>query len=77
MPRIGSVSFVPVLTAARHLAGPSIAVIFVVIVTIVRIRLGDLLPGLTVFSLYYPAILGAALIGGGASAALALLLSSG
>jgi two-component sensor histidine kinase/PAS domain-containing protein len=58
--------------AARRLAGPASAVLFVVLATLARMALGNLLPRVTVFSLYYPAILGAALIGGELAAAVAL-----
>lgn len=71
----GTVSFtLPPL--ARRLAGPASAVIFIGAAMAARVLLGNLLPGLTVFSLYYPAILGAALIGGEASATLALVLGA-
>ena len=49
--------------AIRGLGGPLSAVVFVLAATGLRIWLGGLLPGVTVFSLYYPAILGAALVG--------------
>jgi two-component sensor histidine kinase/PAS domain-containing protein len=75
MPRKGFVSLALVVTWAHRLAGPVSAIVFVLIASGVRIGLGQLLPGLSVFSLYYPAILGAALIGGGPAAALALVLS--
>ncbi|CAN7282283.1 ATP-binding protein [Phenylobacterium sp. LjRoot225] len=58
------------------MVGPLSAVGFVLLAAALRTVLGERLPGLTVFSLYYPAILGAALIGGEAAAALALVLSA-
>jgi len=72
MPHKGSASFAPLLASVRRLAGPLCAVAFVIAATAV----GALLPGLSVFNLYYPAILGAALIGGEVSAAIALGLSA-
>lgn len=76
MPHRGSARFAPLLAWARPLVGPLCAVAFVVAATAVRLWLGGLLPGLSVFNLYYPAILGAALIGGEVSAAIALALSA-
>jgi two-component sensor histidine kinase/PAS domain-containing protein len=76
MPPSGSARFASLRPLARRLAGPASAVVFVGVAMAARILLGNLLPGLTVFSLYYPAILGAALIGGEASAALALVLGA-
>jgi two-component sensor histidine kinase/PAS domain-containing protein len=67
--------FAPTAAAARRLAGPASAVIFVLFATGVRLGLAAPIRGLTVFSIYYPAILGAALVGGELSAALALVLS--
>ncbi len=66
-------SFAP---AGRRLAGPAFAVLFVLVATGVRLGLGNLFPGLAVFSLYYPAVLGAALVGGELSTALALIVAS-
>jgi two-component sensor histidine kinase/PAS domain-containing protein len=62
---------------ARRFAGPLCAILFVALATAARNWLGGTFPSLTVFSLYYPAILGAALVGGWATAAFALLLSFG
>lgn len=76
MPRKPTAGFVPLVAVARRAGGPLSAVLFVLIAAGVRVALGGLLPGLTVFSLYYPAILGAALIGGEVAAALALVLSA-
>jgi two-component sensor histidine kinase/PAS domain-containing protein len=76
MPHRGSASFASLLAWTRRLAGPICAVVFVVAATAARLWLGGLLPGLSVFNLYYPAILGAALIGGEVSAAIALVLSA-
>ena len=75
MPRESTARYARLLALSRPLAGPSAAILFVVLATTTRLWLGGLIPGLTVFSLYYPAILGAALIGGELSAALALGLS--
>jgi two-component sensor histidine kinase/PAS domain-containing protein len=63
------------VASARQVGGPLSGVAFVLLAAAVRVQLGALLPGLTIFSLYYPAILGAALIGGETAAALALVLS--
>ena len=71
----GSARFGP-FRRAQRLAGPLGAVALVAAATALRLTLGGLLPGLSVFNLYYPAILGAALIGGEVSAALALGLSA-
>src|SRR5689334_11772611 len=60
----------------RHMVGPLCALAFVGVASAIRIWLGQALPGLTVFNLYYPAILGAALVGGELAAALALALSA-
>lgn len=60
------------VAAAGGLAGPLSAGLFVLVATVLRVSLGKLLPGLSVFSLYYPAILGAALVGGELAAAIAL-----
>jgi two-component sensor histidine kinase/PAS domain-containing protein len=62
---------------ARRLAAPASAVGFVLLALVVRVLLGRLLTGLSVFGLFYPAVLGAALLGGEASAAIALVLSFG
>jgi two-component sensor histidine kinase/PAS domain-containing protein len=75
MPRKGFVSLALVASWARHLAGPVSAVAFVLVASSVRLLLGQVIPGLTVFSLYYPAILAAALVGGGLAAGVALVLS--
>ncbi|MDB5445072.1 MAG: sensor histidine kinase protein [Phenylobacterium sp.] len=61
----------------RRLVGPALAVGFVLAATVVRGALGHSLTGLSVFSLFYPAILGSALVGGELSAAIALVLSFG
>lgn len=76
MPHSGSASFAYLRPLARRLAGPLSAVVFVGAATGARLWLGGLLPGLSVFNLYYPAILAAALIGGEGAAALALILSA-
>ena len=72
MARPATAWFIPSAATARGLAGPLSAALFVLAATGVRLWLGRLLPGMTVFSLYYPAILGAALIGGELAAAVAL-----
>jgi two-component sensor histidine kinase/PAS domain-containing protein len=66
-----------VAAATRRLVGPLSAVAFVLAATAARQWLAGLIVGFSIFSLYYPAILGAALIGGEAAAALALVLSAG
>lgn len=76
MPPRGSARFASIRPLAKRLAGPASAVVFVGVAMAARVLLGNLLPGLTVFNLYYPAILAAALVGGEASAALALVLSA-
>jgi two-component sensor histidine kinase/PAS domain-containing protein len=76
MPRREFPRFAPLPASARRLVGPFCAVAFVLLASAVRVWIGHLLPGVTVFNLYYPAILGAALIGGEFSAALALALSA-
>lgn len=76
MPRRDFPKFAPFPASARRLVGPFCAVAFVLLASAIRVWLGHLLPGLTVFNLYYPAILGAALIGGELAAALALALSA-
>jgi two-component sensor histidine kinase/PAS domain-containing protein len=76
MPRRDSSRFAPFAASAHELAGPVCAVGLVVLATTVRIWLGHVLPGLTVFSLFYPVILGSALIGGEFAAGLALVLSA-
>ena len=76
MPRREFPKFAPFPASARRLVGPFCAVAFVLLASAIRVWLGHLLPGLTVFNLYYPAILGAALIGGEVAAALALTLSA-
>jgi two-component sensor histidine kinase/PAS domain-containing protein len=76
MPRKDFLRFAQLPAWAPRLVGPLCAIAFVVLASALRLWLGRLLPGLTVFNLYYPAILGAALIGGEASAALALGLSA-
>ena len=62
--------------SAQRLVGPFSAVAFVLLASAARVWLGHLLPGVTVFNLYYPAILASALIGGELAAALALGLSA-
>lgn len=76
MPRRESSRFAPIAASAHQLVGPLCAVAFVALAITARIWMGALLPGLTVFSLFYPAILGAALIGGEIAAAVALVLSA-
>ena len=76
MPRREFPKFAPFPASARRLVGPFCAIAFVLLASAIRVWLGHLLPGLTVFNLYYPAILGAALIGGEGAAALALTLSA-
>jgi two-component sensor histidine kinase/PAS domain-containing protein len=61
---------------ARRLAAPACAVGFVLLALTARMLLGRVLSGLSVFGLFYPAILGAALLGGEFSAAIALTLSA-
>jgi two-component sensor histidine kinase/PAS domain-containing protein len=60
---------------ARRLAAPASAAGLVVLAMALRTLLGQWLTGLSVFSLFYPAILASALLGGGLSAAVALTLS--
>ena len=62
---------------AHRLVGPALAVAFVLAAATVRAGLGYNMAGLSVFSLFYPAILGAALVGGELSAAIALVLGFG
>jgi two-component sensor histidine kinase/PAS domain-containing protein len=66
-----------VAAATRRLLGPLSAVVFVLAATAARAWLSRYIPGFSVFSLYYPAILAAALVGGEVAAALALVLSLG
>lgn len=75
MTRNDFLAFAQLPAWARRLVGPFCAIAFVALASATRVWLGHLLPGLTVFNLYYPAILGAALIGGEIAAALALALS--
>lgn len=77
MPVDDDARFRSVIGAARGLSGPLIAVVLVMLATAVRTSLAHLLPQLTVFSLYYPAILASALAGGEFAAAVALGLSTG
>jgi two-component sensor histidine kinase/PAS domain-containing protein len=74
MARATTVRFHASAAVARGLIGPASAILFVLAATGVRLWLGRLIPAVTIFGLYYPAIMGAALIGGELSAALALVL---
>jgi two-component sensor histidine kinase len=77
MPLDANVSRRPVTAAARHLASLVLAVALVAAATLVRSWLAHrLVPGLSVFGLYYPAILASALIGGEGAALVALGLST-
>ncbi|HKR90131.1 MAG TPA: histidine kinase dimerization/phosphoacceptor domain -containing protein [Phenylobacterium sp.] len=76
MPRRHFLRFAQLPAWALRLVGPLCAIAFVGLASALRIGFGRLLPGLTVFNLYYPAILGAALIGGELAAAIALILSA-
>lgn len=77
MPRDAYIRLRPLIALARSLAGPLVAVALVTLATAVRAWLTQHLPGLAVFSLYYPAILASALFGGQFAAAIALGLSTG
>jgi len=67
----------PMIVAARHLASLLLAVTLVAAATLARSWLAHrLVPGLSVFGLYYPAILASALIGGEGAALVALGLST-
>ena len=75
MPRPEPVRFASPAGLARRARGPVCAVCFVLLALGFRLLLGRLLPELSIFTPYYPAILGAALVGGELSAAIALVLS--
>ena len=77
MPRAASARPAPLPAAARRLVGPACAVAFVLLAMGLRLLLSRWIPALAIFSLFYPAILGAALIGGELSALIALGLSFG
>jgi two-component sensor histidine kinase/PAS domain-containing protein len=66
-----------VAAATRRLLGPLSAVVFVLAAAALRVSLSRLIPGFSIFSLFYPAILAAALVGGELTAALAVVLSLG
>ena len=74
---IDDVRLQSVAGGARSLTGPLLAVALVAAATAFRVSLAPLLPQLTVFSLYYPAILASALVGGEFAAVVALGLSIG
>ena len=77
MQREAYARLVPLIAAARPLAGPVLAVALVALATALRAWLANLLPGLSVFNLYYPAILASALLGGELAAVVAVGLSVG
>jgi two-component sensor histidine kinase len=76
MPRSRTARIAHLVASTRPVHGALSAVVFVLAAASLRTALGGLLPGLTIFSLYYPAILAAALIGGESAAVLALVLST-
>jgi len=66
----------PMIAAARGLLGPFAAVAMVALATATHALLMQFVPRLPVFSLYYPAILAAALVGGEIAAVIAVTLST-
>jgi two-component sensor histidine kinase/PAS domain-containing protein len=76
MSRRRTASFARFIASTRPMRGVLAAITFVLAAASLRAVLGGMLPGLTIFSLYYPAVLGAALIGGESAAAVAVVLST-
>lgn len=75
MARAASTRSKVVTALAPHLRGASIGIGFVILATGVRHALNDLLPTQIVFTFFYPAVLGSALLGGVSAALASLLLS--